>query len=99
MGNRSGVKPEVIEKQFAEVIMIPKKGPVQISQIRLAEIMDCNKRIATNKRIYKGLWNTVRADLLAGATIEEGPLTAWMDSEYVIVRGKSKYKRTRMRVA
>jgi hypothetical protein len=71
---------------------------LRVEQITLAEILDWQSREAFAAAERKRLWNEVRTKLIKGATIEEGPIKAWLEKQFILVRGKKRSARTVLRV-
>jgi hypothetical protein len=76
----------------------PISAALIVSQLRLAEIAELQSRIAYSKEQLSRAWASVREDLTKGASIESGPMRAWLESRIRVSRTgkKRKYTRTRL---
>jgi len=69
-----------------------------ITQLQLARIKERQSKIAYEQDQLSTQWEEVRTNLMRGGTIEEGPIRAWLERRFVVVKGKKRKTRTRLRV-
>lgn len=69
-----------------------------VSQTRLAEIQDLQSRIAFDKEMLSRKWSLLRHDILKGASIEKGPIRAWLENRLQFSRKPNRKKKIRTRL-
>lgn len=67
-------------------------GSWTVTQMRLARIQELQSRLAFDRKQLAQEWQTLRQEMIGGATVEVGPIRAWLKSSlrYVQVRGSRK---------
>lgn len=64
-------------------------GPGVVSQMRLARIQHLQAEVAFYEMELAKEWESVRTDLLGGASVEKGPLRAWIKCILRLGRAKT----------
>jgi len=69
-----------------------------ISQHRLAHIQEMQSRIGYEQSKLSDEWARVRKDMIAGATVEPGPIRAWLAVTMRFIRRRGQLARTAIQV-